>query len=70
MNNIESSIFNRLNLTEEHIIAPSHSHLFAAVGAALQAKEEVTFDLDVISGKLTDDLKISVDVDHLRPLRC
>ena len=57
-----------LNLTPEHIIAPGHSHLFAAVGAALQAKEETHYTLDEISGKLTADLKIAVDVDRLPPL--
>ncbi|MBE5944370.1 MAG: 2-hydroxyglutaryl-CoA dehydratase [Lachnospiraceae bacterium] len=68
LDQLKESFIRTLNLTDEHIIAPSHSHLFAAVGAALQAKEEVTFDLNDISNKLTTDLKISVEVDRLDPL--
>lgn len=68
LDQLKESFVRTLNLTEEQIIAPSHSHLFAAVGAALQAKEEVTYDLDTISSKLTADLQISVQVDRLPAL--
>ncbi|MBE5953000.1 MAG: 2-hydroxyglutaryl-CoA dehydratase [Lachnospiraceae bacterium] len=68
LDQLKEAFIRTLNLTDEHIIAPGHSHLFAAVGAALQAKEEVTYDLDTISGKLTDDLQISVEVDRLPAL--
>ncbi len=68
LDQLKEAFVRTLNLTDEHIIAPGHSHLFAAVGAALQAKEEVTYDLDTISGKLTADLQISVEVDRLPAL--
>ncbi len=68
LDQLKEAFIRTLNLTDEHIIAPDHSHLFAAVGAALQAKEEVTYDLDTISGKLTADLQISVEVDRLPAL--
>ena len=68
LDQLKEAFIRTLNLTEEHIIAPGHSHLFAAVGAALQAKEEVTYDLNTISGKLTADLQISVEVDRLPAL--
>ncbi len=68
MDQLKAAFIRTLNLTEEHIVDPSHSHLFAAVGAALQAKEDITFDLNDISGKLTADLEIAVAVDRLAPL--
>ena len=68
LDELKNTFVRTLKLTPEHIIAPSHSHLFAAVGAALQAKEEITFSLDSISSLLTNDLKIAVDVDRLAPL--
>lgn len=68
LDQLKEAFIRTLNLTDEHIIAPSHSHLFAAVGAALNAKEEVTYTLTDISEKLSGDLKISVDVDRLAPL--
>ncbi len=68
MDQLKAAFIRTLNLTDEHIVDPSHSHLFAAVGAALQAKEDITFDLNDISGKLTADLEIAVAVDRLDPL--
>ena len=68
LDQLKEAFVRTLNLTPEHIIAPGHSHLFAAVGAALQTKEETHYTLDEISGKLTADLKIAVDVDRLPPL--
>lgn len=68
LDQLKETFIRTLNLTPEHIIAPSHSHLFAAVGAALHANEEVTFDLSEISSNLSKDLKIAVDVDRLDSL--
>ena len=68
LDQLKETFIRTLNLTEEHIIAPDHSHLFAAVGAALHAKEEVCFELDTLADKLNADLKISADVDRLDPL--
>ncbi|MCM1208372.1 MAG: acyl-CoA dehydratase activase, partial [Ruminococcus sp.] len=68
LDQLKEAFIRTLSLTDEHIIAPAHSHLFAAVGAALNAKEEVTYTLSDISEKLSEDLKIAVDVDRLAPL--
>ncbi|MGN0368609.1 MAG: acyl-CoA dehydratase activase-related protein [Wujia sp.] len=68
LDQLRESFIRTLNLTPEHIIAPSHSHLFAAVGAALSAKEEITYRLSTISSQLTADLQISVEVDRLPAL--
>ncbi len=68
LDQLKEAFIRTLNLTDEHIIAPSHSHLFAAVGAALQAKEDQTITLSGLSNKLSRDLKIAVDVDRLDPL--
>ena len=68
LDQLRESFIRTLNLTPEHIIAPSHSHLFAAVGAALSAKEDITYLLSAISSQLTADLQISVEVDRLPAL--
>ena len=57
-----------LNLDEEHAILLDNSHLFAAMGAALSADEKKTTTLSGLTGKLTDDLKIEVEVNRLEPL--
>ena len=68
LDQLREAFIRTLKLTDEHIIAPSHSHLFAAVGAALQAKEEVSFKLSALSSELNEDLQIAVDVERLAPL--
>ncbi len=68
LDQLREAFIRTLNLTGDAIIAPPHSHLFAAVGAALHADDNVTFTLDDISSHLTPDLKIEVAVDRLAPL--
>ena len=68
LDQLKEAFIRTLKLTPEHIIAPSHSHLFAAVGAAIQAKDNITYSLDAIADKLGKDLVISVEVDRLDPL--
>ena len=43
---LKNAFIRTLNLKDEEVIAPTHSHLFAAVGAALNAKEDVTTDFE------------------------
>ena len=68
LDQLRAAFIRTLNLTDEQIIAPDHSHLFAAVGAALQAKEDITFSLNGLIDLLSQDIKIAVDVDRLPPL--
>ncbi|MBQ9610671.1 MAG: 2-hydroxyacyl-CoA dehydratase [Lachnospiraceae bacterium] len=68
LDQLKAAFIRTLNLGDDNVIAPEHSHLFAAVGAALQAKEDTIFKLKDLSSKLNDDLKFSVDVDRLPPL--
>ncbi|MBO5509729.1 MAG: 2-hydroxyglutaryl-CoA dehydratase, partial [Lachnospiraceae bacterium] len=68
LDQLKEAFIRTLNLTEDAVIAPGHSHLFAAVGAALHAHEDVTYTLTAISDNLSKDLKIAVDVERLDPL--
>ncbi len=65
---LKNAFIRTLNLSGDAIIDPSHSHLFAAVGAALNAKEEITNTLSQLSDTLSKELKLAVDVDRLAPL--
>lgn len=68
LDQLKQRFIETLNLTDEHIIAPGHSHLFAAVGAALHADPNTTYLLYEISENLSKDIKIEVDVPRLEPL--
>lgn len=45
LSELRTAFIRTLNLTEEHIIAPDHSHLFAAIGAALNYREDLSVSL-------------------------
>ena len=45
LSELKEAFIRTLKLDDEHIIAPENSHLFAAIGSALNYKEDVTYDL-------------------------
>ena len=47
-----------MKLDEAHIIAPDHSHLFAAMGSALNCKPEISMELKTILQKLSSEIKM------------
>lgn len=68
LSELKNAFIRTLNLTGDAIIDPEHSHLFAAVGAALNAKPEIVRELSELSLALGQDLKMAVDVERLAPL--
>ena len=68
LDQLKECFIRTLNLDDEHIINPPHSHLFAAVGAALHSNDKITMNLTAIADKLTDDLKIAVESARIEPL--
>ncbi len=68
LSELREAFIRTLNLTEEHIIAPDHSHLFAAVGAAMNAKEELVFSLDKMIADLSGGIKMEFEVKRMDPL--
>ncbi|MCI5945089.1 MAG: 2-hydroxyacyl-CoA dehydratase [Eubacterium sp.] len=65
---LKNAFIRTLELDEEHIIDPPHSHLFAATGAALNAKEDCTVSLDALLKEFESEIKLSVEVERLEPL--
>ena len=57
-----------LNLDADHIVAPDHSHLFAAIGAAMNADEKVTVSLSDMISRLTSGIKMEFEVKRMDPL--
>ena len=53
LSELKEAFIRTLKLDEEHIIAPEHSHLFAAIGAALNCKGENQISLEDLLSKLT-----------------
>ena len=65
---LKEAFIRTLNLKDDEIIAPTHSHLFAAVGAALNAKEEVTTDFEHLLKQFEKKIELQQEVDRLDPL--
>ena len=66
---LRNAFIRTLNLTGDAIIAPDHSHLFAAVGAAMNAKDHAEiFSLDKLIADLSDGIKMKFEVKRMQPL--
>lgn len=53
LSELKAAFIRTLKLDEEHIINTGHSHLFAAIGSALNAKDEVSCTMKELTGKLS-----------------
>lgn len=65
---LKQAFIRTLHLTEEQTIAPKHSHLFAAMGAAMNSRYECSTALSELIGKLTAGIKMESEVSRLDPL--
>ncbi|MCI8814766.1 MAG: 2-hydroxyglutaryl-CoA dehydratase, partial [Lachnospiraceae bacterium] len=63
MSELKAAFIRTLNLDEEHAIAPENSHLFAAIGSALNADLTVTNTLasmeEMLAGKIQMDFEVA-----------
>lgn len=68
LSELKAAFIRTLKLDEEHIIDTADSHLFAAIGSALNAKEDVHFSMSEMVGKLSSDIKMEFEVARMDPL--
>ncbi len=57
-----------LKLDEEHAIVPDNSHLFAAIGSALNAKDDIHVTLSSLSDRLSHGVHMEFEVARMEPL--
>lgn len=65
---MKAAFIRTLNLDEEHVIDTDNSHLFAAIGSALNAKEDVSYTMEAMVGKLSSEIKMEFEVERMEPL--
>ena len=68
LSELKAAFIRTLKLDEEHIIDTDNSHLFAAIGSALNAKAEVTVTMEEMVNKLSSDIKMEFEVERMEPL--
>ncbi len=65
---LRKAFIRTLNLDQEHIVAPDHSHLFAAIGAAMSAAGGEIFSLTSMINRLSSGIKMEFEVKRMEPL--
>ena len=65
---LRNAFIRTLNLTAGQIIAPEHSHLFAATGAALNSKEDCLISLVELIDRLSNGIKMEFEIKRMEPL--
>ncbi len=68
LSELKEAFIRTLKLDDEHIIAPKHSHLFAAIGAALNTDATVETPLQFLQSLLLDKVEMEFEVERLEPL--
>ena len=65
---LKTAFIRTLKLDDEHIMELNHSHLFAAIGSALNAKEDTCQSIDSIIEKLSGGIHMDFEVERMEPL--
>ena len=68
LDQLKASFIRTLKLDQEHIIDTENSHLFAAIGSALNAKEDVSYTMEEMVNKLSSEIKMEFEVERMEPL--
>ena len=68
LSELKAAFIRTLSLAPDEIIAPEHSHLFAAVGSAMNYKEEVCVPVEDIIKRLQGKIKLEFEVERMEPL--
>ena len=65
---LKNAFIRTLKLDDEHIVAPQHSHLFAAIGAALNHNPNVKVNIIDLYKQLSEGVQMSMEIKRLEPL--
>ena len=68
LSELKEAFIRTLKLDDEHIIAPDNSHLFAAIGSALNAKQDITVSLTELKNRMRTTIKLDFEVERMEPL--
>ena len=68
LDELKFAFIRTLHLKEEQVIAPDHSHLFAAVGAGMNANQDISTDFTELYDKLSHGIKMDFEVHRMEPL--
>ena len=65
---LKNAFIRTLKLTDDTIVDPDNSHLFAAIGSALEARDEKAVQIDAVLSKLESSDNLTFEMPRLEPL--
>ena len=68
LSELRTAFIRTLNLDDEHTIIPENSHLFAAMGSALNADIKNAISLSRLNERLSSKIKMEFEVERMQPL--
>ncbi len=68
LSELREAFVRTLHLTPEQTIAPGHSHLFAAIGAAMNSERENSIALESLIDRLENGVQMDFEVKRMEPL--
>ena len=68
LSELKEAFVRTLHLDAEHTIAPTHSHLFAAIGSALNSKKDLDIPVRELQNRLSGKIKMEFEVERMQPL--
>ena len=68
LSELKQAFIRTLKLDDQHIIAPDNSHLFAAMGSALNANQDITVSLTELKKRMRTTIKLDFEVERMEPL--
>ena len=68
LDQLRAAFIRTLGLDDEHAINLDNSHLFAAIGSAMNAEEETHYTMDEMVDKLSGKIVMEAEVSRLDPL--
>ena len=68
LSELRNAFIRTLNLEGDAIVAPNNSHLFAALGSAMNAKNNISFEIKDLITKLSTGIEMDFEIKRLEPL--
>ena len=68
LSELKNAFIRTLKLDEEHTIVPEHSHLFAAIGSALNSERDLNISLTDMQKRLESKIQMEFEVERMEPL--
>ena len=68
LSELKAAFVRTLKLDDEHTIVPNHSHLFAAIGSALNSEKNLDMAVQELQKRLSKKIQMDFEVERMEPL--